>query len=416
MTYEILIARRYLRSIRGRGRISVTAGIAVFGVALGVAALVIVLSVMNGFAGVVRDRLLGMNAHVTVRKAYGERMTNYAEVTRAILKASPDIMGASPYIQSEGLIFVREQRFSGVVIRGVDATSLGSVSDLAQFVEGKSLDLNDRMTEGRPVGGILIGRYLADKLGAEPGEEVFLMVPEWSSSGLPAMPRYWRFIVTGVFNTGYYEFDSGLAVISIQAAQRILAWGDDASGIRVKVRDPFDADAVAKALRETLRPRSPDLFATSWVRENRNLFVWIRLEKWFSFLALSLIVLVASFNIMSILSMIVMDKRREIGILKAMGATQRSLQRIFTLNGLTVGLSGVALGDLIGFVLCYLQQRYELISLPGDVYIISALPVDMRLTDFAAISGAALLICYLMARFPARSAAALEPVEAIRYE
>lgn len=415
MAYETLIARRYLRSIRGRGRISVTAWIAVFGVALGVAALVIVLSVMNGFAGVVRDRLLGVNAHITIRKVYGERITDYARVTKAAAQADPAILGASPYVQSEGMLCVRE-RIAGAIIRGVDTASLGTVSDLMHYTDEKALDLKDRMMEDRPVGGMAIGRYLADRLGVEPGGAVFLVVPEFSSSGAPVTPRYWRFIVTGIFNTGYFEFDSGLVVISIQAAQRILGWGDEASGIRVKVRDPLDADAIADAVRRALRPLDAGLYAASWVRENGNLFVWIRLEKWFSFLALSLIVLVASFNIMSILSMIVMDKRREVGILKAMGATRKSLQRIFTLNGLTIGLSGVALGDLIGFTLCYIQQRYELISLPGDVYIISALPVDMRAADFAAISGAALLICYLMARFPARSAAALEPVEAIRYE
>jgi lipoprotein-releasing system permease protein len=414
MAYETLIARRYLRSIRGRCRISVTAWIAVFGVALGVAALVIVLSVMNGFAGVVRDRLLGVNAHITIRKADG-RIPDHARVTQAVARTDPAILGASPYVQSEGMLCVKD-RIAGAIIRGMDPASLGSVSDLMQYTDEKTLDLKDRTVEGRPVGGMAIGRYLADRLGVEPGGEVFLLVPEFSSAGAPVTPRYWRFIVTGVFNTGYYEFDSNLVVISIPAAQRILGWGDEVSGIRVKLRDPLDAEAVVKTIRRTLRPIDPGLYAFSWVRENGNLFVWIRLEKWFSFLALSLIVLVASFNIMSILSMIVMDKRREIGILKAMGATRKSLQRIFTLNGLTVGLSGVALGDLIGFVLCYLQQRYEWISLPGDVYIISALPVDMRAADFAAISGAALLICYLMARFPARGAAALEPVEAIRYE
>ncbi|MSS70109.1 MAG: FtsX-like permease family protein [Candidatus Latescibacteria bacterium] len=415
MTYETLIARRYLRSIRGRGRISVTAWIAVFGVALGVAALIIVLSVMNGFAGVVRDRLLGVNAHITIRKVYGARIPDYARVTKAVAGADPAILGASPFVQSEGMLCAKE-RIAGAIIRGLDPASLGTVSDLMHYTDEKTLDLKDRMVEGRPVGGMAIGRYLADRLGVEPGGEVFLLVPEFSSVGAPVTPRYWRFIVTGIFNTGYYEFDSGLVIVSIQAAQRILGWGDEVSGIRVKVRDPLDADAVARAIRSTLQPIDAGLYAASWVRENGNLFVWIRLEKWFSFLALSLIVLVASFNIMSILSMIVMDKRREIGILKTMGATRKSLQRIFTRIGLIIGLSGVALGDLIGFTLCYLQQRYELIALPGDVYIISALPVDMHAADFGAISGIALVICYLMARFPARSAAALEPVEAIRYE
>ena len=416
MTYESLIARRYLRSVRRRDRISLTAWIAVGGVALGVAALVIVLSVMNGFAGVVRDRLLGVNAHLTVRMAYEGRIRDYARVTEAISRAGPIVTGASPYIQSEGLAFVKEQRFTGVVIRGVDPGSVADVSDLSRHMQGKALDLEDRTVDGQLAGGIVIGRYLADKLGVIAGDHVFLMVPEWSYTGTLGMSPYRRFLVTGVFDTGYYEFDSGLVLISLRAAQRILGWGDEVSGIRVKIKDPLDADAFAAVLRKRLGELDPTLFATSWIRENGNLFVWIRMEKWFSFLALSLIVLVASFNIMSILSMIVMDKRREIGILKAMGATRKSLQRIFTMNGLTVGLSGVLLGNLIGFALCYVQHRYQVISLPGDVYIISALPVDMQANDFAAISAAALVICYLMARFPARSAAALEPVEAIRYE
>ncbi len=415
MSYETLIASRYLRSVRRRGRISVTAGIAVVGVALGVAALVIVLSVMNGFAGVVRDRLLGVNAHVTVRHVGVERISNYGEVMENLPLVDAAVTGVSPFIRSEGLIFVKEQRFTGVVIRGVDVDSFGEVSDLAANVDGGMLDLEDRMVDGLPVGGMVIGRYLANKLGVEQGEEVFLMVPEWTFSG-PAMPRYRRFTLTGIFNTGYYEFDSGLVVISLKAAQRILGWGDEVSGIRVNVIDPLEANAVAGSLRRGLRTLDAGLYATSWISENTNLFAWIRLEKWFSFLALSLIIVVASFNIMSILSMIVMDKRREIGILKAMGATQKSLQRIFTYNGLTVGLAGVVLGNLIGFVLCFVQERYRFISLPGDVYIISSLPVEMQGADFAAISAAAVVICYLLARFPARSAALLEPVEAIRYQ
>ena len=385
------------------------------GVALGVAALVIVLSVMNGFAGVVRDRLLGVNAHVTVRRVGVERISNYGEVMENLPLVDAAVTGASPFIRSEGLIFVKEQRFTGVVIRGVDVDSFGEVSDLAENVDGGRLDLDDRMVDGLPVGGMVIGRYLANKLGVEQGEEVFLMVPEWTFSG-PAMPRYRRFRLTGIFNTGYYEFDSGLVVISLKAAQRILGWGDEVSGIRVNVIDPLEANAVAGSLRRRLRSMDAGLYTTSWISENTNLFAWIRLEKWFSFLALSLIIVVASFNIMSILSMIVMDKRREIGILKAMGATQKSLQRIFTYNGLTVGLAGVVLGNLIGFVLCFVQERYRFISLPGDVYIISSLPVEMQGADFAAISAAAVVICYLLARFPARSAALLEPVEAIRYE
>ena len=230
------------------------------------------------------------------------------------------------------------------------------------------------------------------------------------------MPPLRRYRVTGIFNTGYYEFDSALIFISLPAAQRDLGWGDQVTGIRLRLRDPFLADRVSGELREVLRRAYPGFFSSSWMYEHGNLYVWIRMEKWFSFLALSLIVVVAGFNIISIMTMNVAERRREIGILKAMGATPRSIGRIFTLEGLAIGLAGVFLGDLIGFVLCWLQQRYELIKLPGDVYIISALPVEMRLLDFAVISISAVILCYLFTLFPARDAASLDPVEAIRYE
>ena len=416
MTYESFVARRHLRSMRRRKRVSVTSLIAACGVAIGVAALVIVLSVMNGFSGMVWDRLLGVNAHVTVRRAYNQPIEDYAAVVKT-LASHPDVVGASPYLQSEGFVLRKPPGgglvTAGVLVRGLEERGLLQTSEIGDYMWAGEVDLGRQETDDRrPPYGVLIGRSLANRLGVMLRSRIRVAVPR-DMMGQPPMRTY---LVTGIFNTGYFEFDSALIFVSLESAQRYFGNGDTVSGIRLRLEDPFEADKVGRELREVLKQTHTGLYTSSWMYEHGNLYVWIRMEKWFSFLALSLIVVVAGFNIISILTMNVSERRREIGILKAMGATPKSIARIFTLEGLAIGLFGVALGDVIGFALCWIQYRYELIKLPGEVYIISALPVDMRALDFAVISVSAVILCYLFTRFPARDAAGLDPVEAIRYE
>jgi lipoprotein-releasing system permease protein len=414
--YELLIARRYLRSMRRRKRVSFTVMVAVMGVGLGVAALVIVLSVSNGFSALVWDRLLGVNAHATVRKKGGQRIED-PQALLAALAAHPQVAAVSPFVASEGAVLHRsfedEVYSAGVMVRGVTPDGLKAVSDLADHIWGGALDLGPQETEGRGrMYGILIGRYLADQLGVRVGSEVHLWILPHEI--FAAQTRFRRYIVTGIFSSGNPEFDSGLAYVSLMAARRDLGWERQITGVRLRFGDAFRAQEISSVVEKAAGRLDPALAVHPWMRDHGNLYFSIHLEKWASFLGIGLIVVVAGFNIVSVLTMNVAERRREIGILKALGVPPRKIGRIFTWQGLAVGLSGVLLGNLLGLALCWTQQRFELLKIPGDVLITQALPVEMQVSDFFAISASAALICYLFTLFPARDAAALDPVEAIR--
>ena len=419
MNPEFMIARRHFRSLRARRRISFTICIAAVGVALGVSSLVIVMSVMNGYTHMVRERLLGVNAHVTVRRSFRKPIADYRPVIRT-LEDRPEVLAASPFIHAEGFVFRKPAAASvvksGVLVRGVDPASFVRTSDVGTHIQEGTIDLGPQEKKGpRAAHGILLGQVLAQRLDAGPGDDVYLgLVPKdvFGGSGR----RWQRFRVTGVFNTGYFEFDSRLIYISLAAARRDLGWQDVVTGIRLRLRDPMSADRLGATFGQLLREAYPGLFASSWTRNFGNFYVLIQLQKWTFFLILSLIVVVAGFNIISILTMNVTDRRREIGILKAMGMIPGRIGRIFALEGVVVGVSGIATGNLLGFALCWIQKQFDLIRVPGEVYYVSSLPVEMRLEDFGLVSLCALLICYLFSLLPSRDAAALDPVDAIRYE
>ncbi len=419
-TYEYFIARRLMRAMRQQRQISLTAAIAIAGVTIGVAALVIVLSVFNGFSALLWDSLLSVSPHVIVQKPHAQPMSPNAEQIEYIKKQTA-VRAAAPFIATEGFALRRppggEMIQAGVAVRGIDAAQLAKITDLNAYLWAGDLDLNiqppdpDQITPATrraKVYGTAIGRVLADRLGAVVGTEIMLgLVPKEVLMG--QQPQLWPYKVTAIFHTGLDELDSALAFVPLEAAQRDLGWRDQISGIQIRLAEPYEAHRIASTL-----PAGTDFDVITWMDTHRNLYASIRLEKWFSSLVLCLIVMVAGFNIVSILTMTVGDRQRDIGILKAMGATPRAIGKIFTLKGLGVGLTGVVLGNAIGYLLCWSQQTFEWIKLPGQIYIIQALPVKMLAIDFAYISIASVGLCFIFALLPARKAASLAPVVALR--
>ena len=417
MTYEYFIARRFMRAMRRQRQISLTAAIAIAGVTIGVAALVIVLSVFNGFSALLWDSLLSVSPHIIVQKPHAQPMSPNAEQIEKLEKQA-SVRAAAPFIAAEGFALRRppggEMIQAGVAVRGID---LAKITDLKAYLWAGDLDLNiqppdpdqdARATRRAKVYGTAIGRVLADRLGAVVGTEIMLgLVPKEVLMG--QQPQLWPYKVTAIFHTGLDELDSALAFVSLEAAQRDLGWRHQISGIQIRLAEPFEAHRIAPTL-----PTGTELDAITWMDTHRNLYASIRLEKWFSSLVLCLIVMVAGFNIVSILTMTVGDRQRDIGILKAMGATPRSIGKIFTFKGLGVGLTGVIFGNAIGYLLCWSQQTFEWIKLPGQIYIIQALPVKMLAIDFAYISLASVGLCFIFALLPARKAASLAPVVALR--
>ena len=416
--YELFIARRYLRSSRKTGFISIITYMAIGGVVLGVAALIIILSVTNGFSGEVQNRLIGMNAHVTVRRFDGEAMLNYRELLER-LREFPEVVGIAPVVDSKVIIASKRdlRNYDGCLLWGIEPESFDSVSDMPEHLQydpDNELMLGDLPDQKYP--GIILGEQLANRLRVGPGSEVLLVTLENVDLEDAVMdgftPRLRPFLLTDTFESGMYQYDDSFAFIALEDAQQILNLEDGATHIHIRVQDVYRATQVKEALQVEM---GYPYRVTDWSEIFPEFFNWIKLEKWAIFIALSLIILVAAFNIMSILSMSILIKTPEIGILRAMGSTTRSIRRIFMYQGLVIGVVGTAFGCLTGFTVCYLQQRFALLSLPGDVYLINSLPVDMEALDFLLVAAVSLSICLLTSVYPARKASALMPVEAIRY-
>jgi lipoprotein-releasing system permease protein len=406
---EYFIALKYLLAKRKQTFISIITFISVAGVAVGVMALIVVLAVMNGFEKELKDRILGATAHVHVTSLEGsvEDPFKVAEKCRRV----DGVVAATPYIFSQAMISSGGSATGGV-LRGVDPATVGTVTNLVRDLKGGTTADLERKGEGS-LPGVFLGKELAANLGASPGDAVELLVPGGSVTPFGAFPRVGRFRVAGVVESGMYEYDATFAYVSLKEAGRLLGMGDRVTGIELKVRDVYRAAEVARSVREEL---GYPFHAKDWMQSNRNLFSALKLEKIVMFVILVLIVMVAAFNIISTLIMVVMEKTRDIGILMAMGATRKTIRRIFALEGLLIGLAGTAAGSVLGVALCLLLSRYRFISLPKDVYYITSLPVSLDPGMLLLVAGSSVLICWLATIYPSAQASRVDPVEAIRYE
>jgi len=407
LPYQLFIGLRYLRTKKRQRGISVNTAISIAGVMLGVMALIIVLSVMSGFQEDLQKKILGVNAHL-ILLSYDGRVKGQ-ELLRERIAQVKGIKGSSPFIYGQAMLGLGG-RAHGVVVRGIEPELEVKTTDiLKDLKEGGISGLQKNLEPP----GIIVGRELSRNLGLFIGDEVNMISPAPTPGPLGMLPRIKKFKVVGVFEAGFYEYDSSLAYINLRDAQEFFKYPEAVTGIEIRVEDIYKVEGIAKEVEDIL---GPQYYTKDWMQMNRSLFAALKLEKIVMFIILTLIVLVASFNIVSNLVMIVIEKSREIAILKAMGATNRGVMSIFMVYGLVIGLVGTSLGLLGSFIACYLLKTYKFINLPSDIYHLSYLPVRMDLTDFIIVPSAAIFISFLATIYPSWQAARLNPVEPLRYE
>ncbi len=411
--FELFVGLRYMRARRRNHFISFISVTSLVGIALGVMALITVLSVMNGFQRTLRNRILGVISDVTI-SGPGHRLTGWQEAARIALREK-GVVAAAPYVRGEGLL-VHGRYSSGALVRGVIPTKEKAVSDIAaHMVQG-------RMTDLRPGRfGIVLGRYLAWRLGATLGSRVLLVAPGGMVTPAGFLPRLRSFRVVGIFDVGMYEYDAGLVLINMKDAQALYRMGRDVSGVRLKLADIDKAPMV----RQALQARLPSYYEVrDWSQEHANFFRALKIEKTVMFVILLLIVAVAAFNIVATLVMVVTDKRADIAILRTLGASPASVLVIFLVQGTLIGLMGTAIGVAAGVLLSlnvttivpFIEHVFHTHFLSANVYYISELPSHLRWQDVVHVAAASFVMSFLATVYPAWRAAKTQPAEALRYE
>ena len=411
--YELFVGLRYTRAKRRNHFISFISIASMIGIAIGVMALIVVLSVMNGFQKELRARILGVASHVQVSGVDG-RLANWQEVARAA-SADRDVAAAAPYVSAQGLLANR-QNVQGTLVRGIVPELEDQVADIGRHMR------RGRLADLRPGEfGMVLGSELAHAVGARVGEKVVLIAPQGQVTPAGILPRIKQFTVVGVFEVGMYEYDAGLALINLEDAEKLYRLGDEVSGVRLKLKDLFDAPEVAHRLSRTL---PGDVYVTDWTRSHANFFRAVQIEKNVMFIILALIVAVAAFNLVSTLVMAVTDKRADIAILRTLGATPFSIIKIFVVQGSLIGVIGTALGVVGGIAIALnvdvvvpaIERLFRVQFLAKDVYYISELPSDLQLRDVVTVALMSLLLSLLATLYPSWRASRVNPAEALRYE
>lgn len=413
LPYELLLGLRYTRAKRRNGFISFISLSSMIGIALGVTALITVLSIMNGFQEELRDRILGMTAHMTINERT-DRLEDWQSLYNKVIN-QPHVEGAAPNIMEQGMLTIGN-KVNGVGIRGVLPEFEGQVADIgSKMLFGSLFDLQPQKYH------IILGSELALSLGVSIGDKVTLIAPQGSVSPVGVVPRIKRFTVTGIFEAGMHEYDSGLALVHIEDAKKVFKYGDSVGGLQLKIDDLFMVGEVKSELANVV---DKVLYMRDWRQQHSNFFKAIEMEKRMMFIVLTLIIMVAAFNIVSTMVMVVTDKQSDIAVLRTIGATPMSIQLVFIIQGLVIGMLGVILGLIGGLSLAlnidvivpFIEQLLGFKFFPPDVYYISSVPSKLVWSDVWYITGLAFLLTLLATLYPARKASKVNPAEALRYE
>ena len=407
MKIEKHIAFKYLKSKKRSGFISYTTVISIFGLILGTAALIISVSVLNGFEEIVVEKFMGVESHLRIFKPGSRGFTDYENLVDKI-KLYEDVKGVSPYV-SEKVMLINEDNYISAILKGVDEKSVDSVNDLSENIILGSINFNSGLGVYPPV---VMGKLLADRLGVSVNDVISILSPAGMRNIYSPIPVR-KFEVIGIFENGIAEFDNVFVFTALAEGQKFLKLQNMVSGLEVKLTSRDDVSHYKNEFEKIL---DKDFQVYSWENLHRSLYISMKLEKYGTLIVLSLIILVASFNIVSSLTMMILEKKREIGILLSMGLSDKGIQRIFMWQGFIIGGFGIFVGIIFGLVSCVLIDKFQLLKLPEDVYIISAMPVKMNPFDFVLIGIIGFTLALFSSFYPAWKASKLDPVESLRYE
>ncbi len=409
LSFEYYISSHYLKTGRKQGFISLVTFLSTAGIAVGVMALIIVIAVMTGFESELKNKILGIESHILVMR-YGQGVSDYDAIASKIEEID-GIRSARPFIYTQ-VMLRSASGVSGAVLRGENLENLNKHSMAGTNPSAfNDLMVYNKNKTSASLPAMVVGKVLGEKLNVKKGDRIFMVTPVRSESGKEKMPIIKRFVVAGFFETGMNEYDGAMFYISLSDAQDVLKMHNQSTGIQVRVDDIYKAKSIAEDIIGII---GFPFWARDWMQMNKNLFSMLKLQKIVMFIILTLIVLVAAFNIASSLIMMVMEKTKDIAILKAMGATRASIKRIFVLKGIAIGVVGTLTGGVLGFVICMALRKYPFIKLPGDVYFLTTLPVTLEPMDVGTIVFSTLIICFFATLYPAAKASGLDPVEGIR--